>query len=31
LDAQRIGAAELGNGSTITIGRTRAVYRSGER
>ena len=31
LDAQRIGAAELGDGSTITIGRTRAVYRSGER
>ncbi|GAA4351235.1 DUF3662 and FHA domain-containing protein [Angustibacter luteus] len=31
LDAQRIGAAELGNGSTITIGRTRAVYRSGAR
>ena len=31
LDSQRIGAAELGIGSSITIGRTRAVYRSGER
>ena len=31
LDNQRIGAAELGNGSTVTIGRTRAIYRSGER
>lgn len=31
VDAERVGAVQLAEGSAITMGRTRAVYRSGER
>lgn len=31
VDGQRVSAVQLAEGSAITMGRTRAVYRSGER
>ncbi|GAB3598991.1 antibiotic biosynthesis regulator FhaA [Angustibacter peucedani] len=31
VDAERVGSRQLVEGAAITVGRTRAVYRSGER